>query len=155
MTDSNIHRATRDILAPPRAIYRALVDAEAMSGWRAPAGATGRVERFDPRIGGGYRMSFVCSVDVQAQGETSAREHLVEGRFIDLLPDSRVVEEICFESDDPRCAGTMKLTTTIEKSNGGGSKVTLLAENVPPGIDKSDHVNAMAATLRRLANLLE
>ncbi|WP_242130362.1 SRPBCC domain-containing protein [Sphingobium sp. Sx8-8] len=155
MTDSRIHRATRDILATPRAIYRAFLDAQAVSSWRPPQGMAARVERFDPRIGGGYRMAFIYPDGAAGHGKTSAREDLFEGRFTDLLPDRRIVEEVQFHSDDPRFAGTMTITTTIEKAKGGASKVTFLAENVPPGISEADHVEGMTSTLRNLADFLE
>lgn len=155
MTDSRTHRITRDILAPPRAIYRAFLDGEAASSWRAPKGTAARVERFDPRIGGGYRMAFVVSEGSVDLGSASVREDVLEGRFVDLLPDSRIIEEVRLNSDDPQFAGTMTITTMIEQAKGGASKVTILAENVTSGSGNERHFEGMRSTLRNLANLVE
>ena len=65
MRDSNAaimeletHSATRIILASPRAVFRAFLDAEVMANWRPPEGMTARLTHFDPRTGGGYRMAL-------------------------------------------------------------------------------------------------
>lgn len=155
MSDSRTHRASRTILAPPRAIYRAFLDAEAVESWRPPSGMTARIERFVPKIGGGYRMAFIYSEDNAEKGKSGTGEDMVEGLFVDLIPDQRIVEAVTFQSDDPAFAGTMTITTTIEREKGNSSKVTFLAENVPPGISEADHREGMSSTLRNLANLVE
>ena len=154
MSDSRTHRASRTILASPRAIYRAFLDAEAVASWRPPIGMTARIERFVPKIGGGYRMAFVYS-EASAEGKSGDGEDVLEGEFLDLIPDQRIVEAVTFQSDDPSFAGTMTITTTIERGKGNSSKVTFLAENVPPGISEADHREGMSSSLRNLANLVE
>ncbi|WP_257556039.1 SRPBCC domain-containing protein [Sphingobium sp. CFD-2] len=155
MSDSQAHRASRTILAPPRAIYRAFLDAEAVVSWRPPNGMTARIERFVPKIGGGYRMAFIYPQGSGEPGKSGGGEDIFEGRFVDLIPDQRIVEAVTFQSDDPAFAGTMTITTTIEREKGNSSKVTFLAENVPPGITEADHREGMTSTLRNLANLVE
>lgn len=44
--------------APRPAVYRALVDAEAIASWRVPSGMTSLVHEFDPREGGSFRISL-------------------------------------------------------------------------------------------------
>ncbi|WP_176590676.1 SRPBCC domain-containing protein [Sphingobium sp. EM0848] len=154
MSDSQTHRASRTILASPRAIYRAFLDAEAVASWRPPSGMTARIERFVPKIGGGYRMAFVYS-EGSAEGKSGDGEDVFEGEFVDLIPDQKIVETVTFQSDDPAFAGTMTVTTTIEREKGNSSKVTFLAENVPPGISETDHREGMSSSLRNLANLVE
>lgn len=56
MSDSVVH-TTRTILAAPRVVYRAFLDPEAVVYWRLPKGMTAKIYRFDPRVGGGYRIS--------------------------------------------------------------------------------------------------
>lgn len=155
MTDSRTHRASRTILAPPRAIYRAFLDADAVASWRPPVGMTARIERFVPKIGGGYRMAFIYPEGSAEDGKSGSGEDIVEGQFVDLIPDQRIVEAVAFQSDDPDFAGTMMITTTIEREKGNSSKVTILAENVPAGISEADHREGMSSTLRNLANLVE
>lgn len=116
---------------------------------------TARIERFDPRIGGGYRMAFLYGDPEQAgRGKSSANEDIFEGRFIELLPDERIVEEVRFQSDDPAFAGMMKITTTLTPTSDG-TKVSFSCENVPAGITAEDHQAGMASTLKNLATFIE
>lgn len=155
MSESHTHRVTRTILASPRAIYRAFLDAESVASWRPTSGMTARVERFEPWIGGSYRMAFIYPEASPENGKGGSGEDIFEGNFVDLLPDERIVEAVTFETDDPDFAGTMTITTRIEREKGNSSKVTVLAENVPTGISEADHREGMSSSLRNLANLLE
>ncbi|WP_317153894.1 SRPBCC domain-containing protein [Sphingopyxis indica] len=65
-----------------------------------------------------------------------------------------MVEAISFESNDPDFAGTMTLTMTLRPVTGG-TKVSFLAENVPPCIKLEDHREGMESSLKNLANLLK
>lgn len=155
MSESHTHRVTRTILASPRAIYRAFLDAESLASWRPPIGMTARIERFEPWIGGGYRIAFIYPERSPESGKSGSGEDIVEGSFVDLIPDQRIVEAVSFESDDPDFAGKMTITTTIEREKGNSCKVTFLAENVPTGISEADHREGMSSSLRNLAILLE
>ena len=148
------HAASRIIIASPRAIFRAFVDPEVITKWRRPAGMTARLIAFDPRAGGGYRMALVYDDASGSPGKTTADRDIVRGSFVELLPDERIVETVMFEGNDPRFAGEMTITTTLSPVTGG-TKVSFLAENVPPGISEADHKVGMNATLKNLADLLE
>jgi uncharacterized protein YndB with AHSA1/START domain len=153
--DTRIDAASRVILAPPRAIFRAMIDAESVASWRPPAGMSARVEVFDARVGGGYRMAFIHDHPAPGViGKTSAREDLFTGRFVELLAYERIVEEVEFQSDDPAFAGVMRVTTTLAEI-ADGTRVTIAAENVPPGIGAEDHAKGMASTLHNLAAFIE
>lgn len=69
-----------------------------------------------------------------------------EGQFVELVPERRIVERVRFESEDPAFAGEMRLITTLEPE-AGGTRVTLLAEDVPSGISAEDHAVGMASAL--------
>ena len=154
MTDSATHSAARTILASPRAIYRAFLDSETIASWRPPAGMTAKIFRFDPRPGGGYRMAFVYDGAEVSQGKSSANADIFEGRFVELIPDEKIVEAVTFETEDPAFGGTMTITTRLTPVRDG-TKVTFTAENVPAGISEADHKAGMESTLKNLANLLE
>lgn len=146
---------SRVILASPRTIFRTFLDKETLGGWRAPEGMSAQFRSFDPRIGGGYRLVLrYAGGDGNAQGKTRPGEDEVVVEFRDLMPDERVVEAVTFVSDDPAFAGTMMLTTRLEPAREG-TKVTLLAENVPMGISAEDHRAGMLSSLRNLARLTE
>ncbi len=148
------HKATRTILATPHAIFRAFVDPEVVTKWRAPAGMEARLEAFDPRPGGGYRMALRYRDPASATPKSPSDSDVVEARFVELLPDEQIVEAVTFASDDPRFAGTMTITTTLTPVTGG-TKVSVIAANVPVGIAAADHLADMDSSLKNLANLLE
>jgi uncharacterized protein YndB with AHSA1/START domain len=154
MDIATTHSASRTILASSRAIFRVLLDGEAIANWRPPHGMSARIERFEPRPGGYYRMALIYPDGGDGRGKSSAREDVVDGRFVDILPDERLVEEVRFDTDDPRFQGTMTITTTLAPVRDG-TRVTIAATNVPAGITESDHRAGMEATLKNLANFVE
>jgi|SRR5690606_19243064 len=149
-----IDEGSRLILAPPAAIYRALLDAEARRVWLPPKGMTARIARVDPRAGGGYRMVLTYMDPSQATGESSDGLHVVGARFVELVPEQRVVEAVDFESDDPAFAGTMTMTWSLS-SAGGGTDVRVTASDVPVGISAEDHQAGIRSTLENLAAFVE
>ncbi|MBS0502265.1 MAG: SRPBCC domain-containing protein [Proteobacteria bacterium] len=150
---TEIHSASRTILATPRAVFRAHVDPEVLVKWRAPEGMHARISEFSAHAGGGYRMELRYA-DGKGLGKSTANSDIVRVRFAELTPDERIVETAEFESDDPANAGLMTITTTLTPVTDG-TKVTVTAENVPAGISEADHRKGMESSLRNLALLLE
>lgn len=148
------HTASRVILATPRAIFRAFLDPEVLVNWRPPDGMKAEITSFDPRFGGGYRMVLAYDDPEVTSGKSGDGTDVVTSRFVEFEPEAQIVEVITFESDDRAFGGTMMLTTTLTKVNGG-TKVSFVAENVPAGISEEDHCRGMEASLKNLANLLE
>lgn len=146
---------SRLIVAPPRRIYQALLDPEAVAAWRPPQGMKGHIYEFEPLEGGAFRMALeYIGADHPVGGKTSEHCDVVRGRFLELVPDERIVEQIEFESDDPEFAGAMTLTTTLA-SVPGGTKVTIHCRNAPKGIRPSDHEAGFKSTLKNLAAFTE
>ena len=145
--------ASRLIHASPEAIYRALTDADMLVQWLPPTGMTGEFVAFDPRPGGRYRMILRYD-DKAAVGKSGGNEDIAEARFVELVPNERVVQAIDFTSADPKFQGTMTMSTLLT-SHGDDTEVRFVAENVPEGISAADHAEGMAASLRNLAGLLE
>lgn len=144
---------SRLIKASAETIYRALVDPEAVASWRPPQGMRAEILAFEPREGGTFRMAFIYE-DAGSHGKTSDNADVFEGRFVELVPDRRVVEVVEFESDDPAFAGAMRMVTTLEPV-AGGTRVTVSCENVPPGISEDDHREGIASSLANLAAFTE
>jgi uncharacterized protein YndB with AHSA1/START domain len=71
-------QAQRLIAATPAVLYRAVVEAEALERWLPPDGMTGRIERFDPRPGGGFRMELTYLDPADSPGKTSASREVTE-----------------------------------------------------------------------------
>ena len=149
---SRTDRAQRTIAAPPDRVYAALVDSDALVEWLPPSGMSGRFEWFDARPGGSYRL--VLTYDGDGRGKSTADADVVDGRFVELVPERRVVQAVDFASDDPRFAGTMTMTWEVRAADGG-SVVEITASDVPDGISAEDHAAGMASSLENLARHLE
>ena len=146
--------ANRFIAASADVIYRAFVDPAAWPQWLPPEGMTGRVYEFDARPGGKYRMALTHDGDHANAGKTSDDTDIVEGRFVELIPNERVVQLVTFQSDDPQFAGEMRMTWRLSPAPGG-TDVSIVAENVPAGISKEDHDIGLRSTLDNLARFVE
>lgn len=142
------------IAAPPDQVYAALVDPEALTAWLPPAGMTGTFERFDPRPGGSYRLVLTYVDAAGARGKATAASDIVESRFVDLVPGVRVVQAVDFVSDDPAYAGTMTMTWQVAEVDGG-TRVDIVADDVPDGITADDHAAGLDSSLANLAEFLE
>src|SRR4051795_5632933 len=92
-------RVSRYVKAPVAAVYRALVDPDAVAAWRVPDGMTARVHEFDAREGGAFCVSLIYD-EPQAAGKTGEHTDTYRGHFMRLVPNELVVEEIEFEADD-------------------------------------------------------
>jgi uncharacterized protein YndB with AHSA1/START domain len=150
-----IDSASRVIRASPHDIYQAYMDPQAMVSWLPPEGMQGRIDSFDPREGGTYRMALTYEQrDHSVPGKTSQHSDVVRGRFLKLVADERIVQVVEFESEDPAFAGAMKMTWTLT-AVPSGTEVAILCENVPEGIRQEDHAAGLKSTLDNLAAFLE
>jgi uncharacterized protein YndB with AHSA1/START domain len=150
-----IDAASRVIKASRQAIYRAFLNPDALVKWLPPEGMTGRLYEFDPRDGGSYRMALIYEErGPSVRGKTSEDTDVVEGRFLELVPDERVVQVVKFRSDDPAFAGEMRMTWSLS-STPDGTMVTITCENVPEGIRPEDHDAGLRSTLDNLAQFVE
>jgi uncharacterized protein YndB with AHSA1/START domain len=147
-------RASRMIAAPPERVWAALVDPEALLAWLPPSGMTGSFERFDARPGGSYRMVLTYADASGAPGKATAESDIVEARFVDIVPGERVVQAVDFVSDDPAYAGTMTMTWEVAAVEAG-TRVDIVAGDVPDGISAEDHAAGLASSLANLAAYLE
>lgn len=142
------------VAAPVAQVYAALIDPDALQAWLPPDGMTASFERFDARPGGSYRMVLTYSDASLAAGKTTADSDIVEARFLDIVPEERVVQAVDFISDDPAFSGTMTMTWEVSGVDGG-TQVAIRAENVPDGISADDHAAGLGSSLANLAAYLE
>jgi uncharacterized protein YndB with AHSA1/START domain len=148
-------RTSRLITASPAQIYQAFIDAAALVAWLPPGEMTGTIHELDARVGGGYRMSLFYPPDEQKfRGKTSEREDMVEVRFVELAPPRRIVEAINFVTTDPALLGEMTMTATFDEVPGG-TEVTLVFENLPPGVRPEDNEAGAQLSLAQLARRFE
>lgn len=145
---------SRIIKASRAKLYAACLDPDMLARWRAPDRMSGVVHSFEAHVGGAYRMSLIYKASKRGTGKTSSNTDSFTGRFVELVPDEKIVESIAFESDDPAYAGTMTLTTSFEDVPGG-TNVILTFDGLPPAIRPEDNETGSRQSLAKLAALVE
>ena len=88
------------------------------------------------------------------RGKTSDREDMINGRFVELAPPRRIVEAVSFVTTDPAFFGEMTLVVTFDEVPGG-TDVTFLCENLPPGLRPQDNEAGSRLSLEQLARRFE
>ncbi len=136
-----IHRVLR---ARPERVYRAFLDADAMSKWLPPNGFTGKVHEIDPRIGGRYRMSFT--------NFNTGSSHSFGGEYLELVPNERIRHTDTFS--DPNMPGQMITTITLKKV-AFGTELTIVQEGIPEAIPVEACYLGWQESLTLLAQLVE
>jgi len=150
-----IDSATRVIKASQQTIYKACIDPEAWLAWLPPKGMIGQIYEFDARNGGTYRMSLTyVEAEHAVHGKTTENTDVVQGRFLELVPDERIVQLVEFESNDPMFAGAMTMIWTFS-AVPGGTEVSIICENVPEGIRQEDHIVGLKSSLENLSIFVE
>jgi len=140
-----------EVAAPPEALYASVADPASLMQWLPPGTMTGRVLEYDFRPGGRYRIELTYPDGTPSSaGKTTGRTDVTTGRFLALEPGRRIVQSVEFESIDPAFAGEMRLTWSFEPTTAG-TKVTITAEQVPPGISEADHAVGLRSSLENLA----
>ena len=145
-------RHTAQIDAPPAHVYRALLDPLLIPQWRVPTDMRCEVHEFEPREGGAFRVSLTYDSPTSA-GKSTAQTDTYSGYFEQLLPNERVVERLAFETTDPQMQGEMRITTDLA-AVGGGTRVTVVHEGLPPGVTPADNETGWHESLTKLAALL-
>jgi uncharacterized protein YndB with AHSA1/START domain len=135
-------------------VYHACVDPGMIVLWRVPNSMTGHVHEFDPRVGGRFRMTLTYHDRAHSlRGKSSENEDTCQGRFLELVPNEKIVELVEFESEDPAFAGEMKITTSFVDV-GVNTEITILCEDIPAGIKPADNEQGCMESLQKLALLL-
>ena len=93
MRNGRIDSESRFIRADAAAIYRAYINPADLVRWLPPTGMNGRIDIFDPRPGGEYRIVLTYDRSAQSsQGKTTEDADVVHGRFLELVPNKRIVQ---------------------------------------------------------------
>lgn len=146
-------QVSRHVSAPRPAVYRALLDADAIAKWRVPAGMSSHVHEFDPREGGSFRISLTYDAPGSA-GKTASHTDTYHGHFAKLVPDEQVVEVFEFVSADPGLQGRMTMTTTLTEADGG-TDVLVRHDGIPDSVPAADNETGTRMALANLAALVE
>ena len=146
-------RLSQHIRGPRAAVYSAFLDRDAVQRWMVPTGMTSQVHAFEPREGGAFRISLTYDAPT-GTGKTSAQTDTYHGRFVELVPDQRIVQVVEFESPDPAMQGEMTITVTLADADGG-TELVAVHDHLPPGLSPADNELGWRISLEKLAALVE
>ncbi len=101
-----LHRVLR---TKPEKVYRAFLEADAMSKWLPPFGFTCKVQHMDARVGGTFKMSF--------HNFSTGHGHAFGGEYRELVPNELIRYTDKF--DDPNLPGEMSVTVSLKQVSCG------------------------------------
>jgi len=136
-----LHRVLR---SRPEKVYRAFLEADAMSKWLPPYGFTCKVHHMDARVGGTFRMSFL--------NFSSGQSHSFGGEYIELRPGELVRYTDSF--DDAGLPGLMQVTVTL-KPVVCGTEISIAQSGIPEVIPLEMCYLGWQESLEQLAKLVE
>lgn len=141
---SNTVRLHRVLRAPAERVYKAFLDPDALCRWLPPFGYLGKIDRIDPRVGGGYHMSFTHF--------GSGQSHAFESTFVELVPGERI--RLADKFDDPALAADMTKTITL-RAVSCGTELEILHTGLPAAIPVEMCYLGWQESLVQLAQLVE
>lgn len=141
---TNTIRLHRVLKAAPEKVYRAFRESPAISKWLPPHGFTCTVHRFDPVVGGTFRMSFT--------NFTSGKSHSFSGRFLELVPGEKLRYTEAFE--DLNLPGEM-IVTVLLQGCPAGTELEIEQAAIPAVIPPAMCHLGWQESLDQLARLVE
>lgn len=76
------------------------------------------------------------------------------GRFVERIPNERVIEVVEFETADAGMRGEMTITLALVDADGG-TDVVAVHDRLPPGLSVADNEIGWRSSLSKLAELVE
>ncbi len=137
-------RLHRVLKAPPEKVYRAFLDADALSRWLPPYGFLCNVEHVDAKVGGTFRMAF--------RNYTTGHAHSFGGEFLELEPNRKLVYTDRF--DDPNLPGEIKVTVELTEVFCG-TDLKVEQAGIPDLIPEAGCYLGWQESLLQLANVVE
>lgn len=155
MTPDRSTRVSWLINAPREVVYRAFLEPDAVASWLPPDGMKGQVHVLEPRVGGKFRVSLTyLNPEESLGGKTSEDTDTTQGRFVELIPNEKIVWMTEFESEQSEFAGEMKIIWSLADADGG-TEVTVVCEGIPVGIRLEDNELGSKLSLQKLAAFVE
>ena len=143
MTDRTV-KLHRVLKAPPAKVYRAFLEADALSKWIPPYGFTCTVHHLDAKVGCTFKMSF--------RNFTTGGVHSFGGEYLELVPDTLLRYTDKF--DDPNLPGVLQIKVTL-KPVLCGTDVSIEQSDIPEAIPLEMCYLGWQESLAQLAALVE
>lgn len=137
-------RLHRVLATKPEKVFRAFLDADALTKWLPPDGFTAKMHHFEPSVGGTFKMSFT--------NFTTGKSHSFGGEYLEIAPNERLKYTDRF--DDPNLPGVMTVTVTL-KPVVVGTDIAIVQEGIPAAIPVAACYLGWQQSLRQLARLVE
>jgi uncharacterized protein YndB with AHSA1/START domain len=136
-----LHRVLR---AKPEKVYRAFLEADALSKWLPPYGFTCTVHHLEAVVGGTFKMSF--------RNFTSGNSHSFGGEYLELVPHRLIRYTDRF--DDPGLPGELQVTVKLEAVSCG-TDLSVVQEGIPEAIPLEMCYLGWQESLAQFAKLVE
>lgn len=137
-------RLHRVIRTKPEKLYRAFLDADAMSKWLPPYGFTCTVHHLEARVGGTFKMSF--------KNFSTGNGHSFGGEYLELIPNKVIRYTDRF--DDPNLPGELTVSVTLSQVSCG-TDLHIVQEGIPEAIPVEMCYLGWQESLAQLAHLVE
>ncbi len=144
MTKTNTITLHRIIRTTPEKLYRAFLEADALTKWIAPYGFTCKVHHIDAKVGGTFKMSFT--------NFGAGAGHSFGGKYLELVPNKRL--RYTDQFDDPNLPGEMQVTIDLKKVSCG-TELNIVQEGIPESIPVEMCYLGWQESLLQLARLVE
>ena len=141
---TNTVRLHRVLRTTPEKLYRAFLDAPAMSKWLSPNGFTCTVHHLEPKVGGTFKMPFT--------NFTTNKSHSFGGTYLELVPNERLRYTDKF--DDPNLPGEIQVVVNLKKVLVG-TEVNIEQSGIPAVIPAEACYLGWQESLVNLAMLVE
>jgi uncharacterized protein YndB with AHSA1/START domain len=141
---ANTIRLHRVLRATPEKVYRAFLEAEALTKWLPPNGFTAKVHHLDAKVGGTYHMSFT--------NFTTGKSHSFGGTYVELKPYEQIHYTDKF--DAANLPGEMQTTIALTPVFCG-TELSITQEGVPAAIPVEACYLGWQESLTLLAKLVE
>lgn len=104
MSTNNV-QLHRVLAAPPEKVFKAFSDADAYATWLPPYGFVAKIQKYEFKTGGSYKMSFT--------NFTTGNGHSFGGEFLEIKPNELIKATDRF--DDSNLPGEMVTTIQLKK----------------------------------------